>query len=252
MTSPDFQLSESLEDYLEVIRDLKAEGQVARVRDIAARKGVRMPSVANALTRLAAQGLVDYRAREYVDLTPEGEQAAERVAQRHAFLERFLREVLLVSAAVAEKDACSLEHSLSPETLERIAGFYQYVKGCPHGEEHDIVADFRRCCTSGDTAAQEECLGEAHTGPTPDDLPCGLNLMGLKPGQAGRISRLRAAPDIRRRLVELGLLPGTRVELEGVAPLGDPVRLKLKGCRLCLRREEAKGIYVESEGALAP
>jgi len=66
MTSPDFQLSESLEDYLEVIRDLKAEGQVARVRDIAARKGVRMPSVANALTRLAAQGLVDYRDRKSV------------------------------------------------------------------------------------------------------------------------------------------------------------------------------------------
>ncbi len=242
-------LSESLEDYLEVIRGLRAEGRVARVRDIAARKGVRMPSVASAMKRLADEGLVDYRTREYVDLTPEGEQAAERVAQRHAFLKRFLREVLLVSPATAERDACALEHSLSPETLDRIAGFYQYIKGCPRGVGRDIVGEFRDCCASGETGPAGECHHGRARGPgaAVADYPCGRSVVELREGEGGRISRLRAVPEIRRRLVELGLLPGTRVELEGVAPLGDPVRLRLRGCRLCLRREEAEGIFVENE-----
>ena len=49
----------------------------------------------------------------------------------------------------------------------------------------------------------------------------------------------------RRRLMELGLVPGTRAELVGVAPLGDPLELLVRGCSLSIRRGEALCVTVE-------
>jgi Fe2+ transport system protein FeoA len=51
----------------------------------------------------------------------------------------------------------------------------------------------------------------------------------------------------RRRLMELGILPGTRVELVRVAPLGDPIELRVRGSLLSIRREEAATIAVGVE-----
>jgi Fe2+ transport system protein FeoA len=50
----------------------------------------------------------------------------------------------------------------------------------------------------------------------------------------------------RRRLMELGLLPGTRLEVINVAPLGDPLELRVRGARLSIRREEAATLAVEA------
>jgi Fe2+ transport system protein FeoA len=49
----------------------------------------------------------------------------------------------------------------------------------------------------------------------------------------------------RRRLLELGLLPGVSVKKRKVAPLGDPIELEVRGARLSIRRAEARGIEVE-------
>jgi Fe2+ transport system protein FeoA len=53
---------------------------------------------------------------------------------------------------------------------------------------------------------------------------------------------------VRRRLFELGLLPGTRLEVIRRAPLGDPLELSLRGYRLSIRAEEARAIGVERVG----
>ena len=53
----------------------------------------------------------------------------------------------------------------------------------------------------------------------------------------------------RRRMMELGLLPGTPVVLLRIAPLGDPLELSVRGCRLSIRRSEAQCIVVRTVGA---
>ncbi len=53
----------------------------------------------------------------------------------------------------------------------------------------------------------------------------------------------------RRRLMELGLLPGTRVEIVRVAPLGDPIELMTRGCFLSIRKQEARLVDVSPERA---
>ena len=50
---------------------------------------------------------------------------------------------------------------------------------------------------------------------------------------------------VRRRLLELGLVPGTQVTVIGVSPLGDPLELEVRGSRLSIRKKEALAIEVE-------
>ena len=51
---------------------------------------------------------------------------------------------------------------------------------------------------------------------------------------------------VRRRLLELGLVPGTQVRVVGVSPLGDPLELEVRGSRLSIRKKEALTIEVET------
>lgn len=56
----------------------------------------------------------------------------------------------------------------------------------------------------------------------------------------------------RRRLLELGFLPGAKVRVLGVAPMGDPLDVELRGCRFTLRRAEAAAIAVDDEADAEP
>jgi ferrous iron transport protein A len=49
----------------------------------------------------------------------------------------------------------------------------------------------------------------------------------------------------RRKLLSMGLTPGVEISITRVAPMGDPVELKVRGCQLSLRKEEAAGLNVE-------
>ncbi len=69
-------------------------------------------------------------------------------------------------------------------------------------------------------------------------------LTSLAFGQAAIITEINVPPADRGRLLEMGLLVGTRVELVRFAPLGDPVEIKVRGYNLSLRKHEAEQIMV--------
>jgi DtxR family Mn-dependent transcriptional regulator len=116
------KLSQSLEDYLEMVHMLRLANGIARVKDIAAALSVKMPSVAKAILELKKLGLVTQEPYSGVELTEEGRKAAADVLNRHILLKGFLIR-LGVSEAIADKDACSMEHILSAETLSTIEDF---------------------------------------------------------------------------------------------------------------------------------
>jgi len=70
-------------------------------------------------------------------------------------------------------------------------------------------------------------------------------LSELKPKERGRIVKVGGGGRIHRRLLDMGLVSGSEVEMERVAPLGDPVEIRIKGYHLSLRREEAANVQVE-------
>ena len=63
-------------------------------------------------------------------------------------------------------------------------------------------------------------------------------------GERGVIDGIECAPAVARRLMELGLVPGTDVQLIRRAPLGDPLEVSVRGARLSVRRSEARHINV--------
>jgi ferrous iron transport protein A len=65
-------------------------------------------------------------------------------------------------------------------------------------------------------------------------------------GSAAKVTEIKVSPQSRARLLEMGLLVGTPVELIRFAPLGDPVEIKVRGYHLTLRRQDAEQILVES------
>lgn len=69
-------------------------------------------------------------------------------------------------------------------------------------------------------------------------------LTSLTVGSAGTVAEIRVPPEHRGRLLEMGLLVGTPVELVRFAPLGDPVEIKVRGYHLTLRKHEAEQILV--------
>ncbi len=116
----DARRSAIVEDYVELIDDLIADGREARQVDIAARLGVAQPTVAKMLSRLTADGLVTRRPYRGVFLTDEGRRVAVDCRERHRIVETFLR-VLGVSAETARIDAEGIEHHVSRETVAAFA-----------------------------------------------------------------------------------------------------------------------------------
>ncbi len=66
-----------------------------------------------------------------------------------------------------------------------------------------------------------------------------ITIEELTPGSTGVITEIRGDPAIRRRLMEMGVLPGYPLTLIRWAPLGDPAECEVRGYKLSLRRSEA-------------
>jgi len=123
-----------MENYLEAIALLSEVSKPVKVTEISSALGVKKPSVTSALTRLSESGLVTHKRYGNVELTPEGERLARDVYWRHETLRHFLVDILNVELAVAEEDACRMEHVLSQASLSKLAKFIEFLLNCPQGK----------------------------------------------------------------------------------------------------------------------
>lgn len=74
-----------------------------------------------------------------------------------------------------------------------------------------------------------------------------MTLNDLEIGRETVITAVNGEGALRLRLLDMGLIPGTKVKVIKIAPLGDPIEITLRGYELTIRREHAKEIDVESE-----
>ena len=74
-----------------------------------------------------------------------------------------------------------------------------------------------------------------------------LRLNELAPGGVGRVAGLETEGPMRRRLLELGLVAGTRVRCLGRSPLGDPSAYEIRGAVIALRDRDSAGVLVEGK-----
>lgn len=236
-------ITESLEDYLETIYELIRDKQVARVKDIAKARDVRMASVSPAMHRLQDLGLIVYNRREFIQLTPKGKQIALKVIAHHEILRRFLCDFLHVDKNIAEEDACQIEHHISDQTIDRLVRFFEFMDTCPLGIQ--VQELFKNCAEVNPElpACEEECARRTSY-LRQEREQSNSRLSELEPGEKGKITHIKAMGALRQRLIDMGLLPQTVVEVERVAPSGDPIWLKVRGFNISLRKKEANGILV--------
>lgn len=124
-------LTSVMEDYLETIFNLEIDKKVVRVKDIAGRLKVKMPSVTSMLKTLSERGLVNYEKYEYVFLTDAGIAIGKEINRRHAILFKFLTNILHVDPTKAADEACKMEHVLSPDTMDRLMFLMATMLECP-------------------------------------------------------------------------------------------------------------------------
>ena len=117
------EITASGQDYLEAILELSLTGDPIRSVQIANMLGVSRASVNKATEVLKEAGMITKERYSSVQLTEKGREAAKLVQKRHIVLKRFLHEVLGVEEEVASRDACRMEHVISPQTLEKLDTF---------------------------------------------------------------------------------------------------------------------------------
>jgi DtxR family Mn-dependent transcriptional regulator len=94
--------------------------------------GVNPASVTGALGVLSGKGLINYAPYEAITLTPQGKKVSRDVVRRHEVLRSFFLNILSVDRDIADRAACSMEHALSREILDRLTQFLDFVERNPH------------------------------------------------------------------------------------------------------------------------
>lgn len=114
------KLQESGENYLETIYVLKKKQGYVRSVDVANELGFSKPSISRAMSILKNDGYITIESSGNIQLTEKGTELAKSVYERHTVITEFFIKKLGVSEEIAEKDACRIEHIISPETFEQI------------------------------------------------------------------------------------------------------------------------------------
>lgn len=120
------ELSHSMVHYLLTIHKLKEERGYARVTDIAKELKLTKGSVSTALNNLKKKGLVEEEENsKFLLLTNTGHDEVHNILSARTLIYYFLKDFVGVSAEIAEKDSCAMEHLMSKETSER---FFTFMK----------------------------------------------------------------------------------------------------------------------------
>ena len=127
-------LSRSVEDYLKAIYHLSSQGGFASTSDIAGMLEVAPPSVSGMVKRLSETGLIEHVPYRGVQLSPQGRRAALRMIRRHRILELYLTQQLDYDWDSVHAEAERLEHAVSDELIERMAGSLGQPRYDPHGD----------------------------------------------------------------------------------------------------------------------
>lgn len=250
------KLTGTLEDYVEAIARIVSRKSVARVKEIADALGVHKSTATAALKRLGAAGFVNHSPYGAVTLTRLGAKRGNEILARHRLLRRFLEEILLVPAKKADANACRLEHVLDKDVLKRLENYVSFVEKCPRAGVRWIRGFDYYCDEGFDESRCRRCLELAiedlekrpsDQQPIVGEKATMATLDQMKPGQKAKVVRVERKGPATRRIADMGVVRGAVVEVVKVAPLGDPIEIKVKGYNLSLRKSDAAGITVEPE-----
>ncbi len=233
-------MSASTEEYLEALYTLTQDGKAAGTTAISKRLKIAAPSVTEMVKKLADEGYVNYSRYEGVTLTPKGLEIARRMTRKHRLLERFLHDKLKIDHDKLHAEACEMEHALSDTTERAMCQTLRSPSRCP--DDNKLIPPCDLGFSTCEQCRQYGGKGLEEAGKRKEDL---VSLSTLKEREEGKIAFIRGDNRVLRRLLDLGLTPGTRVSVSRIAPLKGPVEIKVRGSRLALGDEIVCNVFVE-------
>ena len=232
-----WELSSSLEDYLETILELSQKHSVARVKDIATALNVKRSSVTIALRTLGEKGYVNYTPYAVITLTPEGHRVAECILQRHHILKELFTGLFGIDSIIADDAACKMEHGMRPPLYNRIESLLSILK-----EEPKL---FDRLKKEVLNRSEEDCSNLFCRYGQTDGGPLLIDLNGCTSGDTGVVRKIIGSGSVRKRYLEMGITVGQPIKVVKAAPMDDPIEVQVRNYRLSMRRKEAENILVE-------
>jgi len=232
-------MSASTEEYLEALYTLTQGGRTASTSEISKRLKIAPASATEMLQKLSQTGYVNYQAYQGVTLTEKGYELAEKMTRKHRLLERFLHDVLKIGNERVHNEACEMEHVLSDETERAMCRTLKAPDRCP--DDGNVIPpcdlDFKSC---------DECRRTGDPGEVGKRKENVVPVSTLKESEEGTIAFIRGDSKVLRRLLDLGLTPGTKIKISRVAPLKGPVEIAVRGSRLALGDEIVCNVFVEA------
>lgn len=212
----------TIEDYLGVIYTLERDGELVIGARLAEWLEVSPPTVTATVKRMIRDGWVVMDRSKEIHLTPAGRKAARSVLRRHMLAELLLARMLDVPWSQVHQEADALEHTLSPDTVERLAAKLEHPEACPHGN------------------------------PLPgyeDRLAGLLPLTEAQPGQHLVIRRVHESaeeqPELMAYLEQNGLLPGAEITILQIMPFNETITLECAGETVVLGLAPAALVFAE-------
>lgn len=122
-------LTASMEDYLEMIYRLSRDSGFTRIHELATSLNVQPPSATKMVQKLAELKLVNYEKYGIIILTEQGKLMGSTLLERHNTIESFLKLIGISQGVLEETE--KIEHTISPETLEYLKDFIDFIKQNP-------------------------------------------------------------------------------------------------------------------------
>jgi DtxR family transcriptional regulator, Mn-dependent transcriptional regulator len=214
-------LSQAVEDYLKTIYKLQVDRGTVATSDIARSMEVSSASVTNMVKRLSQMGLLAYQSYRGVTLTETGEKVALEIIRHHRLLELYLKEVMGYPWEKVHEEAEHLEHHISEEFENKLDELLGFPTHDPHGDP---------------IPTREGEIGEISVHP----------LAEVDPGRKAVVQRVSDLDhELLEHLEELGLLPGTPVEILHKAPFEGPITLRIRQREEVIGHNVANNVFVD-------
>ncbi|WP_084125679.1 metal-dependent transcriptional regulator [Demequina sp. NBRC 110054] len=221
------ELSASAQNYLKAVWGLQEwTDEPVTPTALAAKVGVRMSSVSDAVRRLSEQGLLTHTPYGAVELTEEGRRYAVAMVRRHRLIETFLVDVLGYTWDQVHDEAETLEHAVSDFMIDRIDERLGQPSRDPHGDPIPSA--------EGVLDAPDACL-----------------LSSVSPGARVRVERISDAdPELLRFFADKDFRIGIELEVREGAPFSGAVEVLCPdGAALALGQAATDAVWVTIEPA---
>lgn len=223
---------------MEAIYKLNERGRLAKNVDLARSLNITPPSVTQMIQKLSDEGLVVYEPYKGVVLTGKGMALAQKVVRKHRLLERFLHDYLNLDRAVVHEEACRMEHTLSDLAAAALCKTMDKPQTCP-----DDGNPLPPCPLEFDDCDECAILDSDNE----DRFKLLTQLSNLQAGESATVAFVRGGKRACQRIMDMGLCPGTEVEVLNSAPFMGPIQVKVRGTTLALGRKLASKVVVEVE-----